>query len=71
MKKIATLAIAASLATSAAFAGGYEAPEMEAPTFVPAATSSSASGWILPAVLVLLVGAAVLSSDSDNNNITN
>lgn len=60
MKKIATIALVLGLSASTAFAGGYTAPVTEA--VVPAATSSSNAGILIPALL--LVGIAVAASSN-------
>lgn len=56
MKKIA-LAVALTVAASAAFAGGVE-PTMDAGV-VEAATSSSAGGIIVPLLLLIVLGVAL------------
>jgi hypothetical protein len=59
MKKIA-LATAFAMAATSAFAGNPAPATMEAPV-VPApeaAASSSASGWVLPALLLIAIAAA-------------
>lgn len=60
MKKIATIALAVGLSASTAFAGGYSAPVVDA-TPVPAQSSSSNAGVIIP--VLLLVGIAVAASN--------
>ncbi len=61
MKKIATIALIASLSASTAFAGGYTAPVVDA-TPVVAGNSSSNAGLLIPALL--LVGIAVAASSN-------
>ena len=63
MKKLAGLALAASLTASTAFAGGVAEPVME-PEVVAAATSSSAAGVIVPLLLLLVIAAALSSSST-------
>lgn len=63
MKKLAGLALVASLTASTAFAGGVAEPVME-PEVVAAATSSSAAGVIVPLLLLLVVAAALSSSSN-------
>jgi hypothetical protein len=63
MKKLA-LATALSLATTSAFAGGFEQPVPETPPIAvegPTRTSSS-GGIIVPLLLLLVVAAAVASN---------
>ncbi len=60
MKKLA-LAAALTVAATAAFAGGMEAPVME-PEVVEAATSSSAGGIVVPLLLLLVIAAAAASN---------
>jgi hypothetical protein len=63
MKKLAGLALAATLTASTAFAGGVAEPVME-PEVVAAATSSSAAGVIVPLLLLLVVAAALSASSN-------
>ena len=56
MKKIA-LAVALTVAASAAFAGGVE-PTMDVGV-VTTTTSSSASGIVVPLLLLIVLGAAL------------
>ena len=62
MKKIA---LAAALAVSAthAFAGGYNAPVVEAEPVVVEEKASSSAGWVVPVLLLVAVGAAVASNN--------
>jgi len=62
MKKLATIALALGLSASTAFAGGYTAPVVESTPVVPAASSSSNAGILIPALL--LVGIAVAASSN-------
>ncbi|AJE44962.1 hypothetical protein [Celeribacter indicus] len=57
MKKFAAAAVFA-LAGSAAFAGGYSEPVIEAPVVVEE-TSSSSAGYVVPLLVLALVAAAV------------
>ena len=58
MKKIA-LATAFAMAATSAFAGNPAPATMEAPVVpAPEAASSSASGWVLPALLLIAIAAA-------------
>ena len=61
MKKL-VLAAALAAAASTASAGNLAEPVVEAPVIVEE-TSGSSSGWGLPLVLLVLVGAAVAASD--------
>jgi hypothetical protein len=61
MKKIA-LAAAMSVATSAAFAGNVAEPVVDVVEVVEESPSSS-SGALLPILALLIVGAAIVSSD--------
>lgn len=56
MKKIA-LATAFAMAATSAFAGNPAPATMEAPV-VPAPEAASASGWVLPALLLIAIAAA-------------
>lgn len=58
MKKLALAAVMATVGT-AAFAGTYAEPVMEAPVIVEETGGSSAGGWVVPVLLLLLVAAAV------------
>jgi len=60
MKKL-VLAAALAAAASTASAGNVAEPIVEAPVIVED-TGGSSSGWVLPLVLLVLVGAAVASS---------
>lgn len=62
MKKIMTSAAALAMLGSAAMAGGYAEPVIEAPVVVED-TSSSASGWVVPAIIVALVAVAVAADN--------
>ena len=58
MKKLA-LAAVLSVAASHAFAGGLEEPMVEpVPVVIEEDTSSSSGGWIIPVLLLALVGVA-------------
>lgn len=61
MKKLALAAVLATLGT-AAVAGGYEAPVMEAPVIVEETASSSAGGLLVPLLILALVAAAVAAN---------
>ncbi len=54
MKKFLAVTLAASLAGSAAFAGGPVVVEVEQPVAVAPAPSSGAN-WVVPAIGILLV----------------
>ena len=62
MKKFA-LAAAFAVASTAAFAGGMDAPVMEAPVIIEeavnTATASSGSNLILPLIALLAIAATV------------
>lgn len=58
MKKV-TLATAFVITATYAFAGSPVPAKMEAPVVPAPEASSSASGWILPALLLLAIAAAV------------
>lgn len=60
MKKL-VLAAALAAAASTATAGTVVEPVVEAPMVVEEAQGSS-TGWVLPLVLLVLVGAAVASN---------
>lgn len=60
MKKL-VLAAALAAAASSATAGNLSEPMVEAPVIVEEANGSS-SGWVLPLILLVLVGAAVASN---------
>lgn len=65
MKKIATIALALGLSAGTAFAGGYIAPVVDVePVVVEAAPASSAAGWVVPALLLVGVAAAIASDNS-------
>ncbi len=57
MKKLAAAAVFA-VAGTAAFAGGYSEPVIEAPVVIEE-TSSSSAGYIVPLLVLALVAAAV------------
>ncbi|MCA0042115.1 hypothetical protein [Celeribacter litoreus] len=57
MKKLAAATVFA-LAGTAAFAGGYSEPVMEAPVVIEE-TSSSSTGYVVPLLILALVAAAV------------
>ncbi|WP_168796812.1 hypothetical protein [Phaeovulum veldkampii] len=61
MNKFATIALALSLTAGTAFAGGYEAPVVEAEPVVVEGNSSSDAGILVP--LLLLVGIAAVASN--------
>lgn len=61
MKKLA-LAAAVSVAATAAFAGGMEAPMME-PEVIIEETKASSAGFVIP-LLILLIAAAALANES-------
>jgi hypothetical protein len=63
MKKLA-LATALSLASTSAFAGGFDAPPPEQPPIVveEETRTSSSGGIIVPLLLLLVVAAAVASN---------
>ena len=63
MKKLATVAAVLTLSASAAFAGGYSAPVVEAEPIVVEEAGTTNAGLIVPALLLLGVIAAA-SSDS-------
>ena len=60
MKKVA-LAVALSAAASTAFAGNLEEPVIE-PAIVVEETGT-AGGWIVPVMLLVLVGAAIAAAN--------
>jgi len=62
MKKVA-LAAAVSIAASTAFAGGLDEPIIE-PEIIVEDTSTGAGSWIVPAILAVLLGAAVAGSNN-------
>ncbi len=67
MNKIATTALVLGLTAGTAFAGGYVAPVVEAePAAVEESAASSAAGWVVPALLVLGIAAALASNDDDH-----
>jgi hypothetical protein len=59
MKKIA-LAAALSAFASSAFAGGLEEPIVE-PVIIEEDTSGSNASWVIPVILLALIGAAAAS----------
>ncbi len=59
MKKIA-LAAALSAFASATFAGGLAEPIVE-PVIIEQDTSASNAGWVIPVILLALIGAAAAS----------
>ena len=59
MKKIALAAAITAVAATAAFAGGLDAPMMEAAPMVEEAAGSSAGGFVVPLLLLALVALAV------------
>ena len=62
MKKL-VLAAALTVAASTAFAGSYDAPVMEAPVVVEETSGSSAGGYLVPLLLLVLVAGAVAASN--------
>jgi len=62
MKKL-VLAAALTVAASAAFAGGMDAPVMEVPVMVEESNGSSAGGMLVPLLLLVLVAGAVAASN--------
>ena len=62
MKKL-VLAAALTFAASAAFAGGMDAPVMEAPVIVEESSGSSGGGLLVPLLLLVLVAGAVAASN--------
>lgn len=62
MKKLATVAAVLTLSASAAFAGGYSAPVVEAEPIVVEEAGTSNAGLIVPALLLLGVIAAAASN---------
>jgi hypothetical protein len=59
MKKLA-LAAALSVAATTAFAGGLEEPIVE-PVIIEEDTAGSGGDWIIPVILLALIGAAAAS----------
>lgn len=59
MKKLA-LAAVVSVAATSAFAGGLEEPVVE-PVIIEEDTSGSNASWVIPVVLLALIGAAAAS----------
>jgi len=59
MKKVA-LAAAFSLAASTGFAGGLDEPVVEPEIIVE--DTGTAGGWLVPVLLLVLIGAAVAAS---------
>lgn len=68
MKKISALVLAATLVSTAAFAGGpVVAPSEGEPAVVVAGPASSISGsYVLPLLLLAVLAAAAMSSNSSN-----
>ncbi|MGB5557244.1 MAG: hypothetical protein WBN04_04435 [Paracoccaceae bacterium] len=62
MKKL-VLAAALSVAATSAFAGGMDAPVMEVPVMVEESNGSSAGGYLVPLLLLVLVAGAVAASN--------
>lgn len=60
MKKVA-LAAAFSLAATTAFAGGLDEPIVEPEIIVE--DTGTAGGWLVPVLLLVLLGAAVAAAD--------
>ncbi|MEM1429778.1 MAG: hypothetical protein AAGG09_09995 [Pseudomonadota bacterium] len=61
MKKVA-LAVALSAAASTGFAGGLAEPVVEPEIIVE--DTGTAGGWVVPLLLLVLVGAAVAASNN-------
>jgi|AntRauMFilla1563_2_1112583.scaffolds.fasta_scaffold61006_1 hypothetical protein len=59
MKKIA-LAATLSIAATAGFAGGLDEPIVE-PVIIEEDTSGSNASWVIPVILLALIGAAAAS----------
>lgn len=60
MKKISALVLAASLASTAAYAGGPVVTPVEpAPAVTPAPASSISAGIVIPLLLLVALAAAV------------
>jgi hypothetical protein len=59
MKKFA-LAAVLSVAATAGFAGGLEEPIVE-PVIIEEDTSGSNAAWVIPVILLALIGAAAAS----------
>lgn len=59
MKKLA-LAALVSIAATSALAGGLEEPVVE-PVIIEEDTSGSNASWVIPVVLLALIGAAAAS----------
>ncbi|MCA8883516.1 MAG: hypothetical protein KDA50_07190 [Rhodobacteraceae bacterium] len=60
MKKLALAAALSVVATNAAFAGGLDEPIVE-PVIIEEDTSGSGAGWVIPVLLLALIGAAAAS----------
>jgi len=59
MKKLALAAAIVAVAGTAAFAGGMEAPMMEMAPVVEESAGTSAGGFLVPLMLLLLVALAL------------
>jgi len=64
MKFLTAALLSTSLIASSAFAGNLTAPVMEEQIIIEEASTSSASGWLIPVFALLLFAAAVSGSDS-------
>ena len=62
MKQL-VLAAAISAAATSAFAGGMAEPVMEVPVMVEESQGSSAGGYLVPLLLLVLVAGAVAASN--------
>ncbi|WP_193143335.1 MULTISPECIES: hypothetical protein [unclassified Meridianimarinicoccus] len=60
MKKLALAAALAVTASTAAYAGGLDEPVVE-PVIIEEDTSGSGGAWVIPVVLLALIGAAAAS----------
>lgn len=60
MKKLALAAALTVAASTSAFAGGLEEPIVE-PVIIEEDTSGSGAGWVIPVMLLVLIGAAAAS----------
>lgn len=69
MKKILTTAVcsAALLSAATAHAGGYSDPVIQEPIEIGMEESASSNGNIVPLLLLLLVGAAIVGSSGDSD----
>ena len=60
MKKLALAAALTVAASTTAFAGGLEEPIVE-PVIIEEDTSGTGAAWVIPVVLLALIGAAAAS----------